>query len=426
MRVMQLAVANPDLPRNALATALGLSHVSRHFRSVARNTSEFWTVIRPTFPLANDQVLFWLDVLAHSKARSIDILIDVQVELRGAIQPYKTFLGAVVDHSNRWRRFEITSKTWGPIDLFLDQSRRLVCLPRLEELTLHHSDDPGRGTNREDEDLAPRFHNILFGKNAVAPMLDTVKLGATYFDYPRMQSLAKDLIELHFENHTYPRTSNVPETIIDLLRASPMLQVLTFTSLNVQFDNWPQPVELQYLRQLEFRGIPQSAMHLLSLLRVPSLEVLYLGECRFAASPEAVTMPLLFTAELTMRILIGFFTSPPDMRWYWRAGGLRELSLEYEHCLAQEVKRLLRLTLNVETFRMSSSAFFPVLADNPEILPNLRHWVVKSSIFCDPYPFSAILTDRPGVTLSVEGGLTQDGERLYDILRHTHNVTLRV
>jgi hypothetical protein len=424
MRVMQLAVANPELPRHALATALGLSHVSRHFRSVARNTSEFWTVIRPTFPLANDQVLFWLDVLAHSKARSINVLIDVQVELRGAIQPYKTFLGAVVDHSNRWRKFEITSKTWEPIDLFLDQSRRLVCLPRLEELTLHHSDDPGRGTDREDEDLAPRSHNVLFGKNAVAPMLDTVKLGATYFDYSRMQSLAKDLVELHFENHTYPRTSDVPEMIIDLLRASPMLQVLVLTSLNLQFNHLPQAVELRNLRRLEFRGIPRSAIHLLPLLRVPSLEVLCLGECRFGADSDTIATSL-FAAGLTMRVVVSLFTSPPNTRGDWRARGLRELSLEYEYCRAEQAERLLRLTLNVETFHMSSSAFFPILADNPEILPNLQHWVVKSSIFCDLYPFSAILTDRPGLALSVDGGLTQAGERLYETLGRTRNVTIR-
>ena len=103
-----------------------------------------------------------------------------------------------------------------------------------------------------------------------------------------------------------------------------------------------------------------------------------------------------------------------------------ELSLEYTHCRAQGVERLLRLTLNVETLHMSSSAIFPILANNPEILPNLRHWVVKSSIFCPPHPFSAILNDRPGVTLSVEGDLAQDSEHLYNALKDTHNITLRV
>ena len=74
---------------------------------------------------------------------------------------------------------------------------------------------------------------------------------------------------------------------------------------------------------------------------------------------------------------------------------------------------------------MSSSIIFPILARNPEILPNLQHWVVKNSIFCDLYPISAILTGRPGVTLSVEGDLTEDGERLYNALKDTHIITLR-
>ena len=186
------------------------------------------------------------------------------------IQPYRAFLEAMIGHSNRWRKFKITSKTWESIDLFLSESRCLALLPRLEELILHHSDDPGRTANWEDDALNPRFHNILFSEDVVAPMLNIVKLGATYFDYSRMRSLAKDLLELHFENHTYPHTSDIPKMIIDLLRASPKLQDLTLVSLKVQFIDWPPPVELQYLRRLEFRGTPQSARHLLSLFHVPS------------------------------------------------------------------------------------------------------------------------------------------------------------
>jgi hypothetical protein len=68
-----------------------------------------------------------------------------------------------------------------------------------------------------------------------------------------------------------------------------------------------------------------------------------------------------------------------------------------------------------------------MLVDNPEILPNLQHLIVKSSIFCECYPLSTIFINRPGVMLSVEGGLTQDGVRLYNTLKDAHNaVTLRV
>ena len=423
MHIMQFTVFDPGPPYNTLFAALRLSHVSRHFRFVAHGASELWTLICPNFPLADDQVQFWLEVLARSKARLLNVVINVQVEILGATQPYSTFLEAVVNHSDRWRKFEITSKVWEPIGLFLDHSRRLVLLPRLEELTLHHSDDPGRTANRE-EVSAPRFHNILFGKDVVAPKLNIVKLGATYFDHSSIRSIAKDLVELHFENHTYPRTSDVPEMIIDLLRASPRLQVLTLTSVNLQFDNFPSPVELRYLRKLEFRGLPRNVV-LLSLVRVPALEVLYLGECRFAAGPGSAVLPSLFTAELTLRALIGFFTSPENSRWYWRAGGLRELSLEYTHCsVAREAKRFLRLTVNVETLRTSCSAILPILANHPEILPNLQHLVVKSSIFYDWDLFSVILTNRPDVTFSVEGDLTPDGERLYNTLKGTHNITL--
>ena len=422
MHIMQFDVSDPDLPYNTFSAVLRLSHVSRHFRFIAHNTSELWTLVCPKFPLLDDQALFWLEVLARSKARLLDIAINVQVETLRVIQPYMTFLEAVVNHSNRWRKFEITSETWEPIDLFLDHSRHLALLPRLEELILHHSHDPGRTANWE-EASTPRFHNTLFGKDVVAPMLNIVKLGATYFDYSSIRSIAKDLIELHFENHTYPRTSDVPEMITDLLRASPRLQVLTLTSVNLQFDNFPSPVELLYLRQLEFRGLPRN-VDLLSLVRVPALEVLYLGECRFAASLGSAVLPSPFTAVLTLGALTGFFTSPENSRWYWRAGGLRELSLEYTHCLAREAKRFLRLTVNVETLRTSCSAILLILANHPEILPNLQRLVVKSSIFHDPYLFSVILTNRPGVTLSVEGDLTLDGERLYNTLKGTHNIIL--
>ena len=71
------------------------------------------------------------------------------------------------------------------------------------------------------------------------------------------------------------------------------------------------------------------------------LKVLYLGECRFVADPTRRTLPSLFRAGLTLRALISF-----DRLWYWRAEGLRELSLEYDHCFAQEVEGFLDLTVN--------------------------------------------------------------------------------
>ncbi|KAF9778243.1 hypothetical protein BJ322DRAFT_984858, partial [Thelephora terrestris] len=135
-RVMQLTVFDPYPLHNTLSAALRLSHVSRHFRSIAHSASELWTLICPKFPLKNDQVLFWLDVLARSKARSIDVVVNAQAETTGATQPYAAFIGAVIAHSDRWRKFEITSDTWEPIALFLGQSHHLVLLPRMEELVL--------------------------------------------------------------------------------------------------------------------------------------------------------------------------------------------------------------------------------------------------------------------------------------------------
>jgi len=202
-----------------------------------------------------------------------------------------------------------------------------------------------------------------------------------------------------------------------MLRASPDLRVLTFTNLDIKFDTRPQSVELRYLNQLEFRGFPQSAMHLFPLLRLPPLEVLRLGECRLT-DPEAVTMtPAPAAGSTIMGALTNLFTSPADNPQCWRAGGLRELSSEYGHYpCTREVKKVLRLTRNIETLHMTSPIIFSILAD-PEILPNLWHWVVKSPILCAPHPFSDILTDRPGLTLSIEGDLTQDGERLHNALK---------
>jgi len=422
MHIMDLTVSDPGLAHNPLSAVLRLSHVSKRFRLIAHDASELWTLIRPRFPMDHDQVLFWLDVLARFKARSIDIVIDVQSEQIGDTQLFETFMEAVIFNSDRWRKFEITSKAWEAIHIFLGQSQHLALLPRLEELILYHSDDPGRRTNREVEDMTRRFHNVLFGKDVVAPILTTVRVGATYFDYSRMRSIAKDLVELRFENHTYPRTSDKREMIIDLLRASPGLQVLTLTSVDAYFNKQLQPVELQHLKRLEFRGFPRNTYpYLLYRLRVPSLEVLYLGDCRFAADPR---MPPDYAANRTMRMLVKLFESPANTGWYGVAGGIRELSLEYNHCRAEDVQSILELTLNVETFHMSSSDIFPVLADNQGILPNLQRWVVKSSIFCDSSPFSTILASRPGITLFIKGNLTQDGKRLYDALKDTHNITL--
>jgi hypothetical protein len=341
----------------------------------------------------------------------------------GVVDSYETFLGEVIDHSYRWRKFEITSRTREPIGDFLWRSRHLVLLPRLEELIIHNLEDPGRIPN---EGLTPRFHNPLFGKDLVAPMLHTIKFGATYIDYSQMRSIVKNLVELHFENHTYPPTSPVSEMIIDLLRASPSLQTLTLASMHVQFPGQPTPVELPHLSRLEFRGYPDDALSLLSLLRVPALEVLHLGESRFGANvgPGQLAMPPRYVANETMRTVILFFTMIPEIRQYWRASGLREISLDYSDCVPREVERLLRLAPNVETFRVSCAKMLPVLVEKREILPNLRHLVVKSSTFCDPDLFSQILALRPDVTLTIEGELTQDGKRLYHALKDTDNVVL--
>ena len=74
--------------------------------------------------------------------------------------------------------------------------------------------------------------------------------------------------------------------IVDLLRASPKRRVLTFVGLSIRFIDWPQPVELQYLRELEVRGFSQGAMNLLSLLRAPGWEALLQRGFQFAAGPE--------------------------------------------------------------------------------------------------------------------------------------------
>ncbi|KAF9778233.1 hypothetical protein BJ322DRAFT_1015035, partial [Thelephora terrestris] len=128
-----------------------------HFKTIADSASELWTLICPKFPLKNDQVLFWLDVLARSKARLIDVVVNAQAKTTGATQPYEVFIAAVIGHSDRWRKFEITSDTWEPIALFLGQSHHLVPLPRLEELVLYRSENPGRRTNWEVQGLAPKF-----------------------------------------------------------------------------------------------------------------------------------------------------------------------------------------------------------------------------------------------------------------------------
>ena len=255
-------------------------------------------------------------------------------------------------------------------------------------------------------------------------MVNVVKLGSPY---SRIRPFARDLVELHVENDTYTRTSDVPEIemIIDLLRASPRLRVLVLVSLNIEFTfiTWPRPVNLPRLRVLELRGFHNNVIKVLSLLRVPALETLCLGLCRFEPDPGPKATPPLHVANKTIKSIIWSFRTPENAPW-WRAGGLKELSLEYGQCHLQEVTKLLRLTTNVETFHVSCPAILDILIDNPEILPNLRHLVVNTSIFCDPDLFSAILANRPGVTLLVRGDLTQV-RRLYNSSKGTHDIALR-
>lgn len=348
-----------------------------------------------------------------SDCTSFEVEIDVPTGTIG--EGWNDFIRAVEKGSKHWRIFEII---WKPTDLLFQFQGSSHPLHGLERLALHYF--------REDGNPTAGVYKVLFGREVSSPLLWIIRLGATYRRCSQMRSLAHNLVELHFWGTTNSHTQDTLGDIVDLLRASPRLQVLTFINIHLERTNPtnpPQPVNLQDLRRLGFRGGIEVTRDLLSLLRVPGLEKFHLGKCPFGAGSQdsavlSTTIALWWAKE---RFMV------PN-----QPGNLGELFLEYDECQEETMREFLMSTPGVEIFCTTSPTALPILAranNLLNILPALRHFIVKSSIFYgangDAFStdaFSTILTRRPGVTLYIDGGFVQDGEDLYNTLRLRHKV----
>lgn len=327
-----------------------------------------------------------------------DVVIDVPTGTIG--KGWNDFIQTVVARSNRWRIFEIT---WEPTDLLFQGSSD----------SLHKLEKPALCYLREDGGPTAGVYHVLFGREVPSPLLWIIRPGATYRRYSQMQSLAHNLVELHFGGPTNSHTLGTLGDIVDLLRASPKLQVLTFFNTSLERTNstnrpQPEPVKLQDLSRLGFRGCPEDTRDLLSLLHVPGLEKFLLG--KLSGSQDSTGS----STTTAMRSVTEGFMRPPN-----QVEKLGALLLEYDECQEATMRMFLEFTPGVEIFCTSSPTALPILANDLNILPALRHFVVKSSIFCgaNSNTFSTILTHRPEVKLYVEGDFMQDGERLYSTLR---------
>ena len=427
MMIIKFVMFDPCPGRGTILSLRSLLGVCRRFNSIIEDASELWTFIHPKFPLTSRQVIFWEKALRGSvklpdvpgnlstsrktpqrSRKPLDVVIEAGKPTIGKLELYDRFIQEVVKQSDRWRKFEITAITWPPINRFLELSNFVVSLPKLEKLVLRYL-----GT---DQGPTTVFHNVLFGREVFAQRLHVIKVGAAYLDFPQMQSLARNLVELELENHRYPHTPGILEEIADLLRASPSLRTLIFVSIHLESGpaNTPQPVVLQELEQLEFRGCPRDASSLLSLLRVPSLKGLLLGECTCRDGEHGSS------AGMTTPIVDNLFTNPPN-----QAGGLSQLSLEYNDCPGEILETFLEHTSGIETFRTSCPTALPILAQNPSILPGLRHLFLNKTIFYNLYPDFLAILDRPDITLCVEGHLTSNGKKLYDTLKARYKIEHR-
>ncbi|KIK81346.1 hypothetical protein PAXRUDRAFT_761602 [Paxillus rubicundulus Ve08.2h10] len=279
-----------------------VSHVCRHWRSVAFSTPSLWTYIAVP-PCARSPYEHVSTLLERSKSLPIDIFIDCEPRDRDedsvsedededgpSEADLKLLFALLVPHVHRWRSMEVQVLSYEHMYAFLTAVSDSSVAPasQLATLQLYHHDEEEESFSSANPNLSKHF--TLFGGSA--PCLKNLALWGVHVDWSQSWlTSASNLVALDLEYHAEDvRPSWTAFTTI--LRGAPALESLSLRSSGPSGNpaHWViepnpahtdgdlnDPIQLLKLTDLDLAfHSPAYASGLLRKLHIPALRSLAL------------------------------------------------------------------------------------------------------------------------------------------------------
>jgi hypothetical protein len=286
---IRFGVLNDSTLSNELPFPILVSHVCKHWRTVAIGSPALWTSIsfteRPPFERCRTYI-------ARSQNLDIDIHIDSslsddeddedddgQSDLSQpalSVEDVSTILDIVIPHIERWRVFEVMVRTYEYMHLVLSRvSTECHSAPSLEVLQLYHYEDAGDSEYDHFEPANLNQSFVPFGGNA--PKLRVVSLWGVHIDWST--PMLSDVIDLELAYHARDVRPSW-EDFSRILKNSPKIETLTLCLSGPagSLADWPETcVEIPSLQNLVLAyHEPAYVCSLIKLLYIPNVTSLAL------------------------------------------------------------------------------------------------------------------------------------------------------
>jgi hypothetical protein len=410
-----------------------LSQVSRDFRDVFLLVPEFWSTIVPKFPLEKGQLEYWRRSIINSRTALLDIKLTIpDRSLSSGVDQSQGFLPLFMElviHSIRWRTFVLVTELSAPMNVFLRDTIPVADFPRLENLRLacaepidgHEAAWTTSGRPGEPSPVMPRLRGLslwnVWARNPKGTLNNLVDL-----------KIIGDMVG------TMPPL----EEVINMLKSTPNLEVLCFTTAPPRFDDIYHPpvnndalhVVLPRLRSLTFRGLSRMAgICILPLFHLPALEefrlenaLAWLNGCidvpNHPQIPEDYSSVIQIITYLNMPWgkSSDVFTAPPGPQW--PQGKLKEVTLSWVTAEAMPLFEWLSFMRELTTLRtqFSDTDLLRVLQDG-NLCPQLQKLYVGG--FMDQITRSEleqVMRARPNLEVLVDATMPGSGQILSNLL----------
>ncbi|KAG6903132.1 hypothetical protein C0995_004679 [Termitomyces sp. Mi166 len=295
-----------------------VSHVCRHWREVAIETPELWTMLTFTEGAPFEKSRIWIQ---RAKGGPLDIEIDYTfsddeddddddddnepqpVESTTALyghqhatnlnhidcfhacahppfslSDFKQILDIIAPLVAQWRSLVVSTSTWEYMHTLLSRLSECPSAPLLETLKLRDE-----GDSEDDETFSPaelKEPFLIFNGNA--PKLHDVTLWGVHLDWDRSLTLLSDLHDLGLAYHTEDVRPSFA-TFTQIIASSPNLRTLSLCQSgprenDCEENNWGTDIiEISSLKELTFSDHKNSyATVLLQKLSVPNVHSLEL------------------------------------------------------------------------------------------------------------------------------------------------------
>ncbi|KAF5369445.1 hypothetical protein D9758_002646 [Tetrapyrgos nigripes] len=282
-----------------------VSHVCRHWRDVAVNSTSLWTTIEFSAGVHPDRPKVWME---RSKGHPLDIVIDCTAaedeDLEDALfevnsityevstmahsstsegaegakpevecftkEEVAEILDLIVPNVDRWRTLEVTANLYETIYTILERLSQCPEAPLLEMLQMYHYEDCEEYDTFSPPHLSKDF--VLFNGNA--PRLKDVAMWGVHLDWDGSLSYLNGLRDLELAYHAHDVRPSF-ETFVSMIHSSPELHTLSLClsgPTGKQEDWGSSQIEIPSLKELVLcHHEPKYIQSLLPYLVVPNV-----------------------------------------------------------------------------------------------------------------------------------------------------------